>query len=822
MTLTHAAKRPSSFHAQCPKPAGVSPPRTSLGRRGLFCLACLVVAITSGGLQSAPVIRTQPNDKRVLEGAAATLNVAASGDGPLSYQWFFQGADLPGATNPAFALLQARLTNAGNYFVSVGNTSGVATSRVARLEVGFGLTVTHRGPGRAEVKPALKVYDPGSRVWLQAVPDTGRAFLRWSGAVVTNANPIEVTMTNHLSVVAEFSHLPGDLLWSFDIGGDSGGDISCPAVGPDGTLYIGGGKMFALDGTTGEKKWEFAAAATRPVVGPDGAVIVVPSGYDSDPTTRKVYALDGSTGEKKWEASLPWAGGWPAVGGVGLIYLLAGNSIYALDASTGAEQWRFNGPAFPGNLVLGEDGTVYFTFGDFAGLCALDGRTGQQRWRLGAGGAHPESSQDDAVVGANDVIYVSDFSPRGPAPLGYPYLHARNSSTGRAWNVPGALSCLGIGGGGILFAVTAKDMGFPMSPNTVSLSFASLNPENGHAIWQLPWWTGPHSGIRVPAVAEDGTVYLSMNRFMTEFFFAGSLEALDGGGGSTKWSFVPPGSVAGWSPRSFSEPALGPDGTVYIGCANGTLYALQGSGSGLADSPWPKARANPRNTGQAYTVFPKLSVPTGGGLYLEGSPVELRADATSPAPLSLQWRFNGQPIPGATNSAWNIASLAKNDAGPYTLMASNAFATVISRPAVVSVRNVEAGKWALLRFTASAGTPLQVQSAESLGGPAAWRPLADLTLPASSDGFVDETASATAQRFYRTTQQDRLGIQVLPGWMLRGPVGSQYRIDYVDEATGLEDWKPITNLTLPGSPYLFVDRSATNGLPRYYRTTPLP
>src|SRR5581483_10313669 len=46
----------------------------------------------------APAILSQPTNQTVLVGANASLQLTASGTAPLSYQWLFNGANLPGAT----------------------------------------------------------------------------------------------------------------------------------------------------------------------------------------------------------------------------------------------------------------------------------------------------------------------------------------------------------------------------------------------------------------------------------------------------------------------------------------------------------------------------------------------------------------------------------------------------------------------------------------------------------------------------------------------------------------------------------------------------
>jgi hypothetical protein len=54
---------------------------------------------------------------------------------------------------------------------------------------------------------------------------------------------------------------------------------------------------------------------------------------------------------------------------------------------------------------------------------------------------------------------------------------------------------------------------------------------------------------------------------------------------------------------SCSAPAIGSDGTVYIGSSEGKVYAIQGSG-GLAASSWPKFRSDAQNTGRARLESP--------------------------------------------------------------------------------------------------------------------------------------------------------------------------------------------------------------------------
>ena len=57
------------------------------------------------------------------------------------------------------------------------------------------------------------------------------------------------------------------------------------------------------------------------------------------------------------------------------------------------------------------------------------------------------------------------------------------------------------------------------------------------------------------------------------------------------WEFETGGGV--------SSPAIGPDGTVYVGSMDDKLYALKTDSKGLAKSPWPMRGQNARHTGRA-------------------------------------------------------------------------------------------------------------------------------------------------------------------------------------------------------------------------------
>ena len=58
------------------------------------------------------------------------------------------------------------------------------------------------------------------------------------------------------------------------------------------------------------------------------------------------------------------------------------------------------------------------------------------------------------------------------------------------------------------------------------------------------------------------------------------------------WEFKTGGDV-------WSSPAIGSDGTVYVGSNDKKLYAIKTNSKGLAKSPWPIRGQNPQHTGRA-------------------------------------------------------------------------------------------------------------------------------------------------------------------------------------------------------------------------------
>jgi hypothetical protein len=121
---------------------------------------------------------------------------------------------------------------------------------------------------------------------------------------------------------------------------------------------------------------------------------------------------------------------------------------------------------------------------------------------------------------------------------------------------------------------------------------------------------------------------------------------------------------------------------------------------------------------RAFTVGAKPSAPAivsqpAGMRASIGEIVALSVQASGEPAPSLQWRKDGAPVTGATDSRFTIASATPADAGAYDVVASNrrALVTVGKRAQSISFQgpqNATSGQPVLLSASASSGLPVRL------------------------------------------------------------------------------------------------------------------
>jgi outer membrane protein assembly factor BamB len=181
---------------------------------------------------------------------------------------------------------------------------------------------------------------------------------------------------------------------------------SSPAVGHDGTVYVGSSQrgVVAVDGKSGRVRWEALTSVQTPSVGPDGTVYV--TGYETH-----VCALDSATGTQIWRADTGDTMLSPvAVGPNDLVYVGSSKGrLFAFDAATGTREWALQAGkdgATP-MPVVSSDGTVYIhAFRDGAGrLLAVDGGSGAIDWQVPTGGGLGVA----AAIAGDGTLYIGSW-----------------------------------------------------------------------------------------------------------------------------------------------------------------------------------------------------------------------------------------------------------------------------------------------------------------------------------------------------------------------------------------------------------------------------
>lgn len=181
---------------------------------------------------------------------------------------------------------------------------------------------------------------------------------------------------------------------------------SSPAVNPDtGIMYIGStnGALHALT-PAGVSVWGAKGIklkglnrSSSPAIGVDGTIYVG--------TTAGVFAVnpDGTLRPTPWP--FPTKGpveATPAIADDGAIYVgtTTGKTFYKLD-SNGRQIWKFTGSdAFATSAALGADGTIYVSMGPT--VLALHPRDGHELWRYPTG----DYIKSSPAIGADGTLYI--------------------------------------------------------------------------------------------------------------------------------------------------------------------------------------------------------------------------------------------------------------------------------------------------------------------------------------------------------------------------------------------------------------------------------
>ena len=288
-----------------------------------------VLALFSEGVgisKYAPQISTQPLSTEAYPGATVTFTAGGiSGTPPLSYQWQFNSANLPGATNVSLIISNVTaLANNGSYQLVITNVVGVTVSSNATLTVvpfppqnllgqwfaGAASTADVSGYSPAGTHDAFDINSDGggSYFFTNDVPtnETGvSVYLANDGFLITNSSTADNsyvdtyddTITNSFTVMCWAKGYPGG--WNAWVSkyGENGLGWQLRVDNSDHPCFTvrgtGGTEDMAAPNTSNDGNWHHYAGTYDQVTGNrdlyvDGKLVVSESGqgpYALSPTT---------------------------------------------------------------------------------------------------------------------------------------------------------------------------------------------------------------------------------------------------------------------------------------------------------------------------------------------------------------------------------------------------------------------------------------------------------------------------------------------------------------------------------------------------------
>lgn len=631
---------PGSGPGHGPRRAGAGLPRLRWA-----ALGGLLLAAGSGVAATLPVVTVQPQSRVVSAGAGVTLSVQATGDAPLTYEWWNEVGPLyPPQTGASLVLSAAQAGDAGRYSVRVRNAAGTVSSAEAQLTVVASNPdnfLHARASGGTGAEPGANLdTDAAGNVYAVGAFSGTAVF---GGVTLTSVGDGDVFVVKYSA--------EGQVLWARQAGGagaDAGTGVS---VDRQGNVRVTGG----FSGTAQFGQFSLVSA---------GGVDAFVACYDRDGQVRWVQALGGTGTDRGCRIATDAAGNSYVVGEFSGTAAFRGGNLSAAGATDvflakwsagGFPLWarRFGGTGSErvSGLALDSTGQVLLAGSfsgtiDFGGLSLTSGggteevfllksdRVGGALWARKASGLHVAAGASVVADDMGNVFLTGCFS--GTATFGTVAVTAR-----------GATDC-----------VVAK--------------YTSA----GNVEW---------------VTREGGSSKLGLSAGA-----AGTVEAL--GSGNLDWSGgtgqsvdvlvgrYPEPALATWARQAGSDRAAFSFGLLTDGAGNRFLTGFLENPDGAVnldgDSLTLVSLARPVGPLPPSITFAPQSLTVNAGATATFSVTAAGAN------LGYQWRYRGTDIPGATGATFTRPNAQTGDAGTYSVVVHNADGAVTSPEVVLTVETV--------------------------------------------------------------------------------------------------------------------------------------
>jgi hypothetical protein len=687
-------------------------------------------------LNLPPVIVAQPRSTNVFVGATATLTVSATGSAPLRYQWRFSGTNIAGATNASFTLFNIQLANAGEYRVQVLNAVGSALSEPAMVAVYVPPVVTIAATG-ANASETAGNY--GQFTFTRTGPTDASLSVNFSvsGIAVSGSDfqplvsPILFPAGTNATVLTVVPNDDNVL---------EGNETVTVTVGA-GASYVVGTPASATVIITDNDNIPPQVAVTSP---PDGTrvnaptnVTLIASAVDPDGSVTRVEFYADGTNRLGQAVQTPYTIVWTnAAIGTHQITAVATDNLGSTGVSAplnlivnGLPSVSVASPPDGAILPIGSDITIVANASDVDGNVTLV-EFFQNGTLLGTDATSPYTYVWQAVPGGEYVLTARATDNRGTSRTSAPSTITVGTPPARFGD--------DFARRGVMTGFTNTILG-----NTAGFTREAGEPKhdgrNGtHSGWIS--WTAPASG---PCVLDTfGSAFDTVLAVYTNSSLAllGKVVSNDDANQDTSESQINFNAVGGTVYQiaidGFSATAAGaftfhcslpnplpiileqPQSQVVTQGVNVT-FSVTTTGPGPQRYQWRFNNGNinnatnrtlvRNNVGAAndgtYVVVvsnssgsvtsapailsvitqPFITTQPADQNVLPGSNVTFFVRATGLAPIGYQWRYNGNPIAGATASNLVLTSVFGRDEGLYSVVLSNGIGVTTSRDANLAV-----------------------------------------------------------------------------------------------------------------------------------------
>jgi len=509
-----------------------------------------------------------------------------------NYQWFKDEESIAGANNEEYLINDAKSSDLGSYKVRISNDAGFVISKEAHLKM-----VRYSPMVRAPAQQRL-IYEPGQTAVVEPVVESeGPTEFEWykDGTLLPGQTGPRL----------EFENLEGD----------EAGNYVLKATNTFGTTVSEAMRIVIIDKSKiGKEIRRYRKSLTpvegTPIVLPNDALIYTSTGEDEEGGSLHLILPNGDPG---WVLPFNYSlRGTPAYH-EGTVYLLGDpGNLVAVDVKGPNPKvlWTYrinteeaNAEGYPdyysNSPAVGQDGMVYFGWVD--GLLYAVKPDGKLKWDYFVGSdeeeRYPEIIGAPAVAKSGNIVfgdsegYLHSLLPNGGLLwkhrvkgdgrhheiISRPVLDDKDHIYYGSWD---SRFYARYPNGGLKWSLETDApiwvSAVVLDSNTLYVcsddsTFYALNTENGNIKWKYTFGNDIYPYSAAPAVGLDGSIFIGMTD--------NKLYAISKTG-KKLWDFETVGT-------SFSSPALTEDARVVFGSKDGTLYVVQGASPVDKLAPWP-------------------------------------------------------------------------------------------------------------------------------------------------------------------------------------------------------------------------------------------